>query len=79
MKKMILVGVLSAMFGAVAMHAFAGEPQPHMKAARKHLEQALEQLDKATADKGGHRVKAIALVKEAIEEVRAGTEHDNTH
>lgn len=32
---------------------------------------------KATADKGGHRVKAIQLTKDAIDEVKKGIAFDN--
>jgi hypothetical protein len=54
-------------------HNHAGAPdQPHMQAALDALESARANLDKADADKGGHRAKAIDLVKDAISEVRAG-------
>ena len=52
---------------------FAGAPdQPHMQAALSALENARDNLDRATADKGGHRAKAINYVKDAISEVRKG-------
>ena len=53
-------------------HAMALPDQPHMQAALDALQSARNNLDKASADKGGHRAKAIDLVKEAIDEVRAG-------
>ena len=62
----------------LAAPAFA-EPQPHMKAALASLETAKAQLEKASADKGGHRVKAIELINSAMEEVRKGIEFDNKH
>jgi len=46
--------------------------QPHMQAALQHLNSAKAQLQKATSNKGGHRVKAISLVKQAIDEVQKG-------
>ena len=46
--------------------------QPHMQAALDALKSARNNLDKAEADKGGHRAKAIDLVKQAIDEVNAG-------
>ena len=55
------------------------EPQPHMKAALALLETAHAQLQKATPDKGGHRVKALELVGQAIEEVKKGIAFDNKH
>ena len=52
---------------------FAGDPdQPHMKNALDSLERAKDDLNRATADKGGHRAKAIDYVKDAISEVKKG-------
>lgn len=48
--------------------------QPHMEAALQSLEQARASLEKASADKGGHRVKAIKLVDDAIAQVKSGIE-----
>jgi len=48
--------------------------QPNMEAALLSLQQAKESLQKAVADKGGHRVKAIKTVDAAIAEVKAGIE-----
>ena len=60
------------MGGFVAGRASAA--QPHMNAALDHLKLARRELNAALADKGGHREKAIALVKDAITEVEAGIE-----
>jgi hypothetical protein len=46
--------------------------QPHMVNAKADLRGALSELQAASTDKAGHRVKAIELVKEAIGEVDAG-------
>lgn len=48
--------------------------QPHMVNALGALETAKTELQAAQADKGGHRVKAIDLVNQAIAEVQAGLE-----
>ena len=53
--------------------------QPRMQAALDHLQSARRELAQATADKGGHRTKAIALVDDAIQEVRDGMGFDRTH
>ena len=55
------------------------EAQPHMKAALATLKVAKGQLQKATPDKGGHRVAAIALVNDAIGEVEKGIAYDDAH
>ena len=52
----------------------AGPDQPHMTAALAALESAKNNLDHATADKGGHRAQAIDLIKSAIDEVKKGIE-----
>jgi len=50
--------------------------QPYMEKAKNDLQDALNNLNKATADKGGHRNKAISLVKDAIDEVEKGIKYD---
>jgi len=50
--------------------------QPNMQAALTHLRNARSNLEKATADKGGHRVKALELVNQAIDEVQKGIDAD---
>ena len=59
--------------------ATAVPDQPFMKAARGDLNTARSELQKATPDKGGHRVKAIGLVNSAISEVNAGIAFDRRH
>lgn len=53
--------------------------QPNMTAARGYLNDALGNLNRASADKGGYREKAIGFAREAISEVNAGIEFDRTH
>ena len=48
-----------------------------MRAALEALDVAENQLQKASRDKGGHRAKAIALIREAKAQVRKGIRHDN--
>lgn len=62
----------TAIFGAGMVHG----RQPHMQAALDHLRDARAQLEQASADKGGHRVKAIELINQAIDEVQAGIRYD---
>ena len=57
----------------------ASADQPHMQAALEHLRAARAELDKAEADKGGHRMKAIALVNDAIAQVEKGVGYDRRH
>ena len=46
--------------------------QPHMAAALKHLREARASLERAIPNKGGHRERAIELVKQAIAQVEEG-------
>ena len=46
--------------------------QPHMRAALEALRNARSELNAATADKGGHRARALDLVNAAIDEVQRG-------
>lgn len=55
----------------------AEQLQPNMKKALDELEDAKEALKKATPDKGGHRVKAIKLINQAVDEVNLGIKWDN--
>jgi hypothetical protein len=55
------------------------ERQPNMARAIVDLRQARRQLREARHDKGGHRVHALALVEQAIVQVREGIHVANTH
>jgi hypothetical protein len=46
--------------------------QPHMERALEYLRSAKSNLEAASSDKGGHRVRAISLVNDAINEVKKG-------
>jgi hypothetical protein len=70
-----LVAALAGSFVAGRAHA----AQPHMTSARNHLRNARQDLRDATADKGGHRERAMTLVDQAIGEVDAGIEYARTH
>lgn len=78
MKKTL--GIMMALVCLMAFTATAhAEKQPRMKTAVELLEEAAHQLENATADKGGHRIKAIRLIREAIAEVKLGIKYDNRH
>lgn len=66
------------LLGIVAI-AGAVPDQPNMQAARANLITARNELQRATADKAGHRVNAIGLVNSAIAEVNAGIVYDRRH
>jgi len=60
--------------GFYAGHGYADQPAMH-KALNK-LQSAERTLEKATHDKGGHRVKALGHVRSAIKEVERGIRYD---
>lgn len=79
---LLVLGVVltaSSTFVVAASPTPQAENQPHMNAALDHLRQAQKELEAGSSDKGGHRVKAIALVKQAMSEVQQGVQYDNTH
>ena len=53
--------------------------QPRMQTALDKLQSARANLEAATEDKGGHRVKALDHVNKAIDEVKRGIEYDRRH
>ena len=53
-----------------------GEKHPHMQAALKQLGQVERQLERAAHDYGGHRAKALQLVKQAEQEIKEGIAYD---
>lgn len=78
-RPILLVTLLIVTLVAGYLVGCATGGQPHMQAALDELRSARSELDVATADKGGHRGKAIALVDEAIAEVQAGVEFARGH
>lgn len=70
MKSLAALITAVALLGSSSVYA----NQPNMEAALAALQQARASLEKATADKGGHRVKAMKAVDEAIAQVKAGIE-----
>jgi hypothetical protein len=53
--------------------------QPNMVAAKDALKDARSNLEKATEDKGGHRVQALKWVNDAIDEAQRGIDWDRNH
>ena len=71
--------LLACTFSIAVFALPAGPDQPRMQAVKADLDNALESLRKASADKGGHREKAIDLTSQAITAVNNGIEYDRTH
>lgn len=74
-KLLALAAVLAAFVLAAAAQRAAAD-QPHMQAALDALEVAENQLEQADNDKGGHKRRALELVRRAQAQVRAGIGFD---
>ncbi len=55
------------------------ERHPHIRAAMTDLRKAANQLERADHDFGGHRAKALALVKQAEGELREALDWAKAH
>ena len=49
--------------------------EPHMSAAMGHLQQARNELERATPNKGGHRERAMQLVDQAMQQIQEGEQY----
>ncbi|MBL8912859.1 MAG: hypothetical protein JNM17_19355 [Archangium sp.] len=76
LKRTVLISLVALTLGACAGRQVR---QPRMHHAIELLEGALDSLQNATSDKGGHRVKAMEEIRAALVEVRAGIEFDEKH
>jgi hypothetical protein len=80
MRRSVLRGfLLVIVLGLAFLAGQLSAAQPQMQAALTNLRQARANLNRATADKGGHRERAIALVDQAIGEVERGVAYDGHH
>ena len=75
----LLIGLSVYSLGNPPQNRQMGREEPHMSAALGHLQEAKAELEKATANKGGHREKAMQLVDQAMEQVRAGEAYYQQH
>lgn len=75
--KLSTLGFAGAFVTMAGVHGIAtaeAAKQPHMVAAAERLIDAKRQLSEAAHNKEGHRVKAIAFVEQAMNEVKLGIE-----
>ena len=72
----LTVAAAVVILAACAHPSPAVADQPQMHEALQALRNAERHLDKASHDKGGHRVKALEHVRAAINQVEAGIRYD---
>ena len=71
-RNIVAAVALTPIAAAVLATPVQAQGQPNMQAALDALRQARAFLEQATANKGGHRNKAIQLIDQAIAEVMLG-------
>lgn len=77
-KVVSVIGLSAASFAALLASPVQGD-QPRMHSALDALKVAERELDAASHDKGGHRERALRLVRQAIVEVERGIQYDRRH
>ncbi len=76
-RKITVVAMLATFAAGISANAPAD--QPFMQAALTDLREAMTHLRNATADKGGHRQRAIDFTNGAITAVTRGIEYDRNN
>ena len=72
---LLVIALAFALGFPIARNADAQKrPQPHMRAALTATKTAIRQLEKAAANKGGHRAAALVHLKNAETEIVQGIE-----
>ena len=71
-RRLLELAVVLVIAGGAFAAGVALAAQPHMQAALNALQTAQSELNQAEHDKGGHRVKALNLVGQAIQQVNLG-------
>jgi hypothetical protein len=80
MKRTLIVAATAGLIGMAFLSGQAyADRQSKMHDALDHLRSAQSLLENASRDKGGHRVRALKFVRNAIDEVKAGIDYDNRH
>lgn len=69
----------AAVLGTVGVATRAEAYQGNMERALSSLYDALAALREASSNKGGHRMKAMALIQQAIDQTQAGVEYADEH
>jgi hypothetical protein len=75
--KITTLALALALALVVGTSTLRADRQPHMQNALAALQTARAELQTATHDKGGHRVKALSAVDLAIDHVKRGIAFDN--
>jgi hypothetical protein len=77
LKTIVLVAVTAVCSSLLTGTAVAQYYQENMVNARNAMQNAIGWLNKASNDKGGHKVNAINLAHQAIREINLGINYAN--
>jgi hypothetical protein len=72
MNSQIFRQILIVALAVAALIQTARADQGHMERALNALYQARNELSQASHDKGGHRVNAIQIINQAIQQIKRG-------
>lgn len=78
-RSLMATGLAVVIGGAFLSGAAYADRQSKMHEALDHLKSAQALVEDASRDKGGHRVRALRFIQNAIAEVEAGIDYDNRH
>jgi hypothetical protein len=77
-RRTALIAAIAFVLG-LATAAYTQEEHPHIVAAQNLLAQARDHLEKAAAEYGGHRLKAMDHIRQAEAELKEGLAFERSH
>jgi len=78
-RNLAILAAGAAVVGVAGASTSAQAYQGNMERALSSLYEALGSLREASSNKGGHRVRAMQLIQEAIEQTQLGIEFADEH
>lgn len=74
-----IAALVVAIILATGTAVFTAERHPHIRGAQRALNRAAQQLEQAAHDYGGHRAKALQLVRSAQQELVEALAWERAH
>jgi hypothetical protein len=78
-RRLVSTFLITLAIGTGVLVGRVSADQPHMQSALEHLRGAKHELERAEADKGGHRDRAMELTNDAIAQTEKGIEYARHH
>ncbi len=76
---LVLAALMAGIIFGLSSSALTAERHPQIHAAARALRQAANHLEKAAHEYGGHRAKALELVKQAEQELKEALAYAKEH